>query len=77
MQTPYAAEIDGWVLATLCDEPGPWLLDELGREHGRPVRVQDAISRLVGRGLVLRMADGFVIASAAGATPTAVGEERS
>lgn len=61
----------------MCEEPGPWRLDELGREHGRPVRVQDAISRLVARGLVLRMRGGFVVASAAGRYANAVGEERS
>jgi hypothetical protein len=39
--------------------------------------VQDAISRLVARGLVLRMRGGFVVASAAGRYANAVGEERS
>lgn len=70
----YADEIDGSVLSTLCEEPGPWPLDELKREHIEGVRVEDAIGRLVRRGLVLRLDGGLVIASAAGRYAIAVGE---
>lgn len=36
----YAEGIDGSVLATLCEEPGPWQMDELERDHGEPVAGQ-------------------------------------
>ena len=71
----YADEIDGAVLMTLCEEPGPWPMDELKREHVEGVRVEDAIGRLVRRGLVLRLDGGYVIASAAGRYAIAMGEE--
>jgi hypothetical protein len=72
----YAEEIDGSVLMTLCEEPSPWPMDELKREHGGGVDVVDAVGRLVRRGLVLRMDGGaYVIASAAGRYAVAMGEE--
>jgi hypothetical protein len=51
----YAQEIDGSVLMTLCEEPAPWRMDELKREHGGGVDVVDAVARLVRRGPVLRL----------------------
>jgi hypothetical protein len=62
----HAESIDAWVLATLCEEPGPWRPEELERDHGSPPEVRDAVARLVARGLALRMEDGFLVASAAG-----------
>ncbi len=73
---PYAEAIDGSVLETLCAEPGPWARDELRREHGGSVDVDDALRRLIDRGLVLRMKGGFVIASAAGRYAHQVDVER-
>ena len=62
-----AEEIDGSVLMTLCEEPAPWPMEELKREHGGGVDVVDTVGRLVRRRLVLRMEGGaYVIASAAG-----------
>lgn len=72
----HAESIDAWVLATLCNEPGPWRPEEVERDHGETVRVRDAISRLVSRGLALRMRGGFVVASAAGRYANAIGELR-
>jgi hypothetical protein len=71
----YAEEIDGSILHTLCEEPGPWPMAELERDHGERVAVQDAIGRLLRRGMVLRLADDMVIASAAGRYAVAMGEE--
>ncbi len=71
-----AENIDAWVLATLCEEPGPWRPAEVERQHGETVRVQDAISRLASRGLALRMRGGFVVASAAGRYANAISELR-
>lgn len=62
----YAEEIDSMVLHTLCDEPGPWVQSELEREFGEPVKVADAVSRLVARGLVIRMDGGFLVTTASG-----------
>jgi hypothetical protein len=30
----HAEQLDGSVLATLCEEPGPWSVEELMRAHG-------------------------------------------
>jgi hypothetical protein len=73
----HAEGIDGWILKALCDEPGPWRLDELERDHGNPAKVRDGIARLVARGLVLRMEGAFVVASASGRYANAMAEERS
>ncbi len=62
----YAGEIDSMVLHVLCGEPGPWVQSELEREFGEPVKVADAIGRLVRRGMVLRMDGGLVLTTAAG-----------
>lgn len=68
----YAEEMDGVVLMTLCDEPGPWALYELQRAvgHGEgnmvDVDVEDAVNRLRRRGLILRMEEGLIVSSAAG-----------
>jgi hypothetical protein len=45
-ELPYAEEMDGVVLTTLCREPGPWALDELTRVLGPGVDVEDAVNRL-------------------------------
>jgi hypothetical protein len=70
----YAQEIDGSVL-TLCEEPAPWPMDELKREHGGGVDVVDAVARLLRRGPVLRLEGDYVIASAAGRYAVAMSEE--
>lgn len=70
----YADEIDGVILMTLCDEPGHWRMDELERELGGGVSVEDGVARLARRGLVLRLDGGFVISSAAGRYALAVEE---
>lgn len=61
-----AEGIDGLILGVLCNEPTPWDVEELKREFREPVEVEDALARLLSRGLVLRMKGGFVITSAAG-----------
>jgi hypothetical protein len=67
--------MDGVVLVTLCEEPGPWSLEELMRELGDGVDVEDAVNRLRRRGLVLRMEEGLILSSAAGRYANAVSEE--
>jgi hypothetical protein len=62
----YAGEIDSMVLQVLCDEPGPWVQSELEREFGDRVEVGDAVGRLVGRGLAIRMDGGFILTTASG-----------
>jgi hypothetical protein len=71
----YAQEIDGSVLMTLCEEPAPWPMDELKREHGGGVDVVDAVARLVRRGPTLRLEGDYVITSAAGRYAVAMSEE--
>jgi hypothetical protein len=71
----YADEIDGVILMTLCDEPGHWRLDELERELGGGVRIEDGVARLARRGLVHRLDGDFVISTAAGRYALAVNEE--
>lgn len=44
---------------------GPWAEEELVREIGDRVAVQDALARLHGAGLVHRLAERFVFASRA------------
>jgi hypothetical protein len=73
---PYAEGLDGSILNTLCEEPGPWKLAELAREHGEEVEVKDAVARLIARGLAIKMKGGFVVASAAGRYAAAVVRER-
>lgn len=71
----YAQEIDCPVLMTLCEEPAPWPMDELKREHGGGVDVVDTVGRLLRRGPVLRLEGDYVIASAAGRYAVAMSEE--
>ncbi len=71
----YAGQLDGMVLQIVCDEPGPWKKDELVREFDSPVDASDSLRRLIGRGLVLEMGSGFVVASASGRYANAVSEE--
>jgi hypothetical protein len=62
----YAEEIDSLVLATLCGEPGPWTRDELRREFDGQVAADDALTRLVARGLVTKLEGDFFAATASG-----------
>lgn len=63
------------MLQTVCDEPGPWKREELLREFDSPVHASDSLRRLIAGGLVLEMADDFVVASATGRYANAVSEE--
>ena len=71
----YAGQLDGLVLQTICEEPGPWKKEELMREFESRVDASDALRRLIGRGLVLTIGDDFVVASATGRYANAVSEE--
>lgn len=71
----YAGQLDGMVLQTICEEPGPWNRDELLREFDSRKEASDALRRLIGRGLVLGMDGGFVVASASGRYAHAMSEE--
>lgn len=42
------------------DAAGPWAHEELVREIGDRVAVEDALARLYGAGLIHRLGDGFV-----------------
>jgi hypothetical protein len=71
----YAGQLDGLVLQTICDEPGPWSEGELLREFDSRSHASDALRRLIGRGLVLEMAGEFIVASASGRYAHAMSEE--
>jgi hypothetical protein len=71
----YAGQLDGLILQTLCDEPGPWETEELLRDFDSRVHASDSLRRLIGRGLALKMEGGFVVASAAGRYANAISEE--
>ena len=53
------------VLLLNADAQRPWSTDELIREIGRPLEVNDAIDNLHGTGLIHRTTDGFVFATRA------------
>jgi hypothetical protein len=62
----YADQYDSLVLQTMCEEPGPWVRDELEREFSDRLGAAYALNRLRSHGLVLDMEGGFVVASAVG-----------
>jgi hypothetical protein len=62
----FAAGIDSLVLETMCEEPGPWTKAELRREFDGDIDAEDAVSRLVARGLVARVNGDFFAATASG-----------
>lgn len=72
----YAGQLDGLVLQTICNEPGPWKREELMREFDSCIDASDSLRRLLAGGLVLKMADDFVVASAVGRYANAISEER-
>jgi hypothetical protein len=55
-------KFDHAILTLLLHErsPGPWAIDELVREIGDRIAVEDAIARLYGAGLIHRLDPGFV-----------------
>jgi hypothetical protein len=73
--TAYAEEIDSLVLHAMCDEPGPWTKVELRREFDGNLDAEDAVSRLVARGLAVKVKGDFFAATAAGRYADVVGEE--
>lgn len=62
----YAEPIDYLVLATMCEEPGPWTKAEVRREFDGNIDAEDAVPRLVARGLVVKVEGEFFAATAAG-----------
>jgi hypothetical protein len=74
--TAYAEELDSLVLEALCDEPGPWTRDELLREFSGQIAAVDALTRLVVRGLAVKMEGDFYAATAAGRYAHVVETER-
>ena len=62
----YADQYDSLVLQVMCDEPGPWVREELEREFSDRVEAADALNRLRMRGLVIDMEGGLVMTTAAG-----------
>lgn len=61
------ARVDQAILELLLHErPSlPWAVEELAREIGDRVTVEDSLGRLHGAGLVHRLREGFVFASRA------------
>jgi hypothetical protein len=66
VQMAFAEEIDSLVLETMCDEPGPWTKAELRREFDGNIDAEDAVSRLVARGLAVKVKGDFFAATASG-----------
>ena len=61
--------VDQAILSLLLFEPGlgPWAIDELVREIGSRIDVDDSLWRLRRTGVIHRLGDGFVFASRAAA----------
>jgi hypothetical protein len=72
----YAEELDSLVLRTLCEEPGPWTKEELRREFDGNLDAEDALARLVARGLAVKLEAGFFAATASGRYAHVVEEAR-
>lgn len=71
----YAGELDSFVLQMLCEEPGPWAEDELGREfQGATQEVGSALVRLMERGMVRQVKGGLLVATASGRYANALNE---
>ncbi|HTT93755.1 MAG TPA: hypothetical protein VMF55_03730 [Solirubrobacterales bacterium] len=70
----YAEGIDSLVLQTMCEEPGPWTKAELRREFDGNLDAEDAVSRLVARGLAVKVKGDFFAATASGRYAHEVGE---
>jgi hypothetical protein len=62
----YAEEIDSLLLQTLCEEPGPWTKVELRREFDGDLDAEDALARLIARGLAVNVGGAFFVATASG-----------
>jgi hypothetical protein len=54
---------DAAIMGLLLERSTPWAVDELVREVGDSIDASDSLARLVGGGLVHRLAGDFVIAS--------------
>jgi hypothetical protein len=72
----YAEQIDSLVLHTMCEEPGPWTKEELRREFDGNLDAEDALARLVARGLVVKLEGDFFAATASGRYAQEVRVER-
>lgn len=72
----YADRIDSLVLQTMCDEPRPWTKAELRREFEGDIDAEDAVSRLVARGLVAKVSGDFLRHHGGGALRPSDGEGR-
>jgi hypothetical protein len=72
----YAEGIDSLVLHTMCEEPGPWTKEELRREFDGNIDAEDAVARLVARGLAVKVKGDFFAATASGRYAYAVETER-
>jgi hypothetical protein len=66
--------VDQAILSLLLFEPGlgPWAIDELVREIGSRIGVDDSLWRLHRTGVIHRLGDGFVFASRAAAHAAAL-----
>ena len=69
-----ADHVDQAILSLLLFEPcmGPWAIDELVREIGDRIAVDDSLWRLFRAGLIHRLAEGFVFATRAAARAAAL-----
>ena len=72
----FAEGIDSLVLGTMCEEPGPWTTVELRREFDGDLDAEDALARLVARGLIVKLEGDFFASTASGRYAHAVEEER-
>jgi hypothetical protein len=72
----YAEGIDSLVLMVMSDEPGPWTKAELRREFDGHIDAEDALTRLVARGLAVKVKGEFFAATAAGRYAHVIDEAR-